>query len=259
MAAIPPSKQMRSNQKTMLAARYLAPERIEALEVPVPEIGPHDALIKVQACGFCGSDIGIISGVHPRAKAPLTIGHECSGIIADLASPQRSFGVGDSVTVYPLISCGKCSACLGGNPHVCRQLRLYGFDAEGAMAEYLKVPAGNLIRLPREMPAEIGALIEPLAVAVHAVSRAPSVPETGVAVVMGAGPIGLLTALTARARGIQQVLISDVLESRLRLARELDLSAVPAAELQNRVEDLTGGEGVGLVLSAPGRQLPLAR
>ncbi len=236
----------------MLAARYLGPNRIETQELPRPAIGRDEALLKVQACGFCGSDIGIISGVHPRAKAPLTIGHEFSGIVADLGSPQESFAVGDPVTVYPLISCGECSACRSGNAHVCRQLRLYGFDAEGAMAEYIKVPAGSLVKLPHDMPAEIGALIEPLAVAVHAVNRAPWALNAAIAVVIGAGPIGLLTALAARARGIAQILISDVVESRLRLAEEFELAAVPADHLQARVADATANEGVELLFECAG-------
>ncbi len=243
---------MSNNKQTMLAARYLAPNRIEAVEVPVPAIGPNEALVKIDACGFCGSDIGIISGVHPRARAPLTIGHECSGIIAAIDSPLGSFSAGDPVTVYPLISCGHCSACLGGNAHVCKQLRLYGFDAEGAMAEYVKVPVANLVRLPADMTSEVGALIEPLAVAVHAVARAPRALAANTAVVIGAGPIGLLTALAAKARNIKQVLISDVLESRLRLAKELNLSAISASELPAHVRDLTNGEGAELVFECAG-------
>ena len=242
---------MNIETKTTRAARYLAPNKIEPVEVPILPIGPHEALIKVKACGFCGSDIGIISGVHPRARPPLTVGHECCGTVAAVGSAESGLAVGDPVTIYPLISCGTCNACRSGNSHVCSKLRLYGFDAEGAMAEYIKVPLSSLVPLPREMPAEIGALIEPLAVAVHAVSRTSWASDT-TAVVMGAGPIGLLTGLVAKARGIPLVVITDVLESRLQLAQEVKLTAVHADALQKTVEQLTSGEGVELIFECAG-------
>ena len=201
--------------ETMLAARYNGPDRIEAEEVPMPLIGAGEALIEVEACGFCGSDINIVAGTHPRAKAPLIIGHELSGRIVKLdGGDHHGLAVGDSVTTYPLISCGKCYACLHGNPHVCRQLRLYGFDADGGMAQFVKLPIESLMKLPRNMPPSIGALIEPLAVAVHGVGRA-DIEGAQVMAVLGAGPIGILTALVARRRGVPHVLISDVLPARL--------------------------------------------
>jgi threonine dehydrogenase-like Zn-dependent dehydrogenase len=235
----------------MLAARYLGPNRLEPVEVPAPSIETGDALVRIKACGFCGSDIGIVSGVHPRARAPLTIGHECSGIVAEIAAPGTDLAPGDSVVVFPLITCGQCNACRTGFSHVCSRLRLYGFDAEGGMAEFLRVPSASLLKLPRDMPHEIGALIEPLAVAVHGLNRA-SWTEGALAVVIGAGPIGLLTALVARARGIRRVLISDVLDSRLALARDIGLEALPARSLKASVDDLTNGEGVELVLECAG-------
>ena len=115
----------------MLAARYLGPNRLEASHVLLPSIGPGEALIKVEACGFCGSDLNIVAGTHPRAQAPLTIGHELSGLIVELADSTSTFSLGDRVTPYPLISCGVCHACTSGNAHVCRQLRLFGFDVDG--------------------------------------------------------------------------------------------------------------------------------
>lgn len=231
----------------MLAARYLGPHRIEPVQVPVPEIGDKEALVRVDACGFCGSDIGIVSGLHPRAKEPLTVGHELCGKIAAIGTPSSDFKCGDLVTLNPLISCGQCYVCRTGNPHVCRTLRLYGFDTDGGMAEYVKVPVESLIRLPDSLPPELGALIEPLAVAVHGVSRA-SREGARLVVVMGAGPIGLLTSLVARAQGIEHVVISDVLPSRIRLAAGLGLTAVTAGdELKHRVGEMSSGEGADIV------------
>lgn len=233
--------------QTMSAARYLGPHRIEAVELPVPDIGNGEALIRVEACGICGSDLGIVSGTHPRAKEPLTLGHELCGRIVALDTEANGFHTGERVAVFPLLSCGTCFVCRHGNPHVCRKLRLYGFDVDGGMAQYVKVRAGNLIRLPPNLPPLLGAMIEPLAVAVHALSRAP-LQDVRTAVVMGAGPIGILTALVARARGVEEILISDVVPFRRELAASLGLHAVAAdQELKASVEHKTEGEGADVI------------
>ena len=238
--------------ETMLAARYLGPDRIEAEHIALPQIGPDEALIQVEACGFCGSDLNIVAGTHPRANAPLTIGHELSGRIVRMAGSSHELAVGDRVTTYPLISCGTCYACTRGNSHVCRQLRLFGFDVDGGMAEFVKLPVASLLKLPREMPARIGALIEPLAVAVHGVGRA-ALEGVEVAAVLGAGPIGILTALVAQARGVAQVIISDVLSSRLELASSLGLTAVAAGEdLRKQVMELSDQNGADIVYECAG-------
>jgi 2-desacetyl-2-hydroxyethyl bacteriochlorophyllide A dehydrogenase len=236
----------------MLAARYLGPDRIEAEEVSLPVISDEEALLQVEACGFCGSDINIIAGTHPRAQAPLTMGHELSGKIVDIKSADSRFSVGDRVTMYPLISCGSCYVCTHGNPHVCRQLRLFGFDVDGGMAEFVKLPVASLMKLPQNMSPEIGALIEPLAVAVHGVARA-NLDGVRVAAVLGAGPIGLLTALVAKERGIPDVVISDVLEARLDLARDLGLQAWKAGEeMRSAVMTLSDQNGADVLFECAG-------
>jgi (R,R)-butanediol dehydrogenase / meso-butanediol dehydrogenase / diacetyl reductase len=238
--------------KTMLAARYVAPHRIETEKVTLPEIDNEEALVEVEACGFCGSDISIVAGTHPRAKAPLTLGHELSGRIVQIRSSQFELAVGDRVTTYPLISCGNCYACKNGSSHVCRDLRLYGFDLDGGMAQFVRLPASSLMKLPNEMPARIGALIEPLAVAVHGVARA-NLQNVKLAAVLGAGPIGLLTALVARARGIPQVIISDVVPARIELAESFGLQAAAAGEdLHRIVMGLTNQNGADVVFECAG-------
>jgi 2-desacetyl-2-hydroxyethyl bacteriochlorophyllide A dehydrogenase len=236
----------------MLAARYLGPNRIETQDVPIPVIGNDDALIQVEACGFCGSDINIMAGTHPRAKAPLTVGHELSGRIVKMGRSDRELSVGDRVTVYPLISCGVCHACTHGSPHVCRKLRLFGFDVDGGMAEFVKLPIASLMALPKNMPATVGALIEPLAVAVHGVART-STDGVNTAVVLGAGPIGLLTALVAQARKIPHVIISDVMPSRLKHAESFGLHAAKAGkDLLTLVMKLTNQNGADLLFECAG-------
>jgi (R,R)-butanediol dehydrogenase/meso-butanediol dehydrogenase/diacetyl reductase len=237
---------------TMLAARYLGPHRVKSQEVAVPEIGNEEALIEVEACGFCGSDINIIAGTHPRAKAPLTLGHELSGRIIKLRTSVAELAIGDRVTIYPLISCGHCYACSHGYPHVCKDLKLYGFDVDGGMAQFVKLPVSSLIKLPDGMSARVGALIEPLAVAVHGVARA-NLNQVKLAVVLGAGPIGLLTALVAQARGVPQVIISDVLTSRKEFAKSLGLRSVEAGEdLRRLVMELSGQNGADLIFECAG-------
>lgn len=236
----------------MLAARYLAPEKIEPVEVPMPVLEEDEALIKVEACGFCGSDLSIVAGQHPRAREPLTLGHEFCGTISEIRSSNSCFERGDFVTAIPLISCGRCYVCRNGLPHVCRTLKVYGFDFDGAMAEYVRLPVSSLLKLPPAMASTVGAVIEPLAVAVHGISLAP-VDVATTAVVMGAGPIGLLTALVAKSRGVPSVVISDVLPSRLSLAEKLGLRVVPAGrELREIVKQETSGDGADLVFECAG-------
>jgi (R,R)-butanediol dehydrogenase / meso-butanediol dehydrogenase / diacetyl reductase len=238
--------------KTMLAARYLGPDRVAVEQVPLPEVRDEEALIEVEACGFCGSDINIIAGTHPRAKAPLTLGHEVSGKICQINSRSSHLKAGDKVAVFPLISCGNCHACKHGNPHVCRNLKLYGIDVDGGMAQFAKLPVSSLLRIPAEMPARIGALIEPLAVAVHGVTRT-SLDDVTLAVVLGTGPIGLLTALVVQSRGIENVIISDVNPERRSLAQAIGLRAVEAGDaLRRLVMQYSNSDGADVLFECAG-------
>jgi (R,R)-butanediol dehydrogenase / meso-butanediol dehydrogenase / diacetyl reductase len=237
---------------TMLAARYVGPGRVVPGEIAMPQIGEEEALIAVAACGFCGSDINIIAGTHPRAKAPLTLGHELAGRIVEIRTSQNTFAVGDLVTVFPLICCGRCHACTHGNSHVCKELRLFGFDVDGGMAQFVKIPVSALIKLPNSMSPQVGALIEPLAVAAHGVART-QIRGDEVVAVLGAGPIGLLTALVVQARGVRRVVISDVLPSRIELAKNLGLHAIKAGEpLRRAVMELSDQNGADLVFECAG-------
>ncbi len=236
----------------MLAARYLGPHRIEPVEIDKPAPEPEEALIQIEACGMCGSDLGIFAGLHPRAQAPLTLGHEFCGRIVEIRSNTGEFKVGERVAAYPLISCGHCLVCRTGNAHVCRNLRLYGIDAPGGMADFVKLPLENLIRLAAGMDEQTGALIEPLAVAVHGVSRAP-LEEAQTIAVVGAGPIGLLTALVAQFRSSAKVMVCDILPSRLALAGQLGLTAVPAGQqMAELVKSTTDAEGADIVFECAG-------
>lgn len=237
----------------MIAAQYLGPECVQPMRTAMPVPVQGEALIRVEACGICGSDLGIISGRHPRAKPPLTIGHEFCGRVVERNGGTGEIRVGDRVALYPLISCGECYVCRHGQPHVCRNLRLYGFDTDGGMAEYVKVPLRSLLKLPDSMPPVIGALLEPLAVAIHSVDRVQVRPEDTV-VVMGAGPIGLLVSLVLRHLGVHRIFVTDIVDFRLDMARQLGLDAHNAGSdaVEESVRDATGGEGADVVFECAG-------
>jgi (R,R)-butanediol dehydrogenase/meso-butanediol dehydrogenase/diacetyl reductase len=243
---------MSDSTGTMRAAQFLGPHQLEVRTVALPIIAEGEALVAIEACGFCGSDLSILAGTHPRAQAPLTVGHELAGRIVKIKDNGTGMRAGDRVTVFPLITCGKCHACTHGHSHVCRQLRLFGIDTDGGMAQFARLPVSALIPLPNDVSYEIGALVEPLAVAIHGVSRVAH-EDVRVAVVLGAGPIGLLTALVARARNIPEVLISDVLPHRRELAEQVGLHAVAAGEqLRSVVMDLSDNNGADVIYECAG-------
>ncbi|PHI28107.1 zinc-dependent alcohol dehydrogenase [Budvicia aquatica] len=229
----------------MKAIVYHGPKEISLDDVPVPEINQDEVLIKVHYAGICGSDLNIYVGAHPRAKSPLITGHEFSGVIA---KGNGHFKEGTPVTVRPLISCQHCAPCENGVSHVCSSLKLYGIDTAGGMAEYVKVPANVVHQLPADMPMTIGAFVEPLAVAVHAVSRTNFNVGDSV-VVFGAGTIGLCMASVLQAGGAKQIIVVETNPYRLQLASELGFIALNPAEIDitARVSELTKGIGADVV------------
>lgn len=209
----------------MKAAVYEGPESIVAREVPVPEARTGWALIKVSHCGICGTDLNIYAGSHPRAQPQLVVGHEFSGTIVH----HRSLPAGTPVTVRPLLSCGTCEPCRSGNAHVCETLRLLGIDRAGGMAEYVLAPEDEVYPLPPDMPLRRAALIEPFAVAVHAVRESGFRPGDRAAV-FGAGPIGLCTAIALKLYGASRVKVVEVQPFRKQLAESLGLEVVHPEE-----------------------------
>ncbi|MDB6178377.1 alcohol dehydrogenase catalytic domain-containing protein [Paracoccus sp. Z330] len=213
---------------------------------------PAKVGLRLRYCGVCGTDIGIFSGKHPRAAAPLVIGHEFVGTVCD-PLPEGRFSTGDRVVAYPLISCGNCYPCRNGSPHVCQTLRLIGIDCDGGMAEHVDVPEADLFAIPAALSDEVAALIEPLAVVVHSLYKAEFQPFDS-CLIMGAGPIGLLTAIVARHAGAGRLLISDIDEARLSICRELGFETVNVAResLAERVAQVTNGDGMGLIFECSG-------
>ena len=237
----------------MRAALWMGPEEIEFKRIARPTAGPGQVLIKVAYAGICGTDLMIYLGRHPRAKAPLVMSHEFSGTVAE--DPAGAWRAGTNVVINPLLSCGECYACRNGLGYICEKLGLVGIDADGGFAEYVVVPAHTVRAIPANLTLQRAALVEPLAVAVHAVSVSDLRVGDTVAV-LGAGPVGILTAQVARLAGALQVFVSEVSPRRLSIARELGFSVIDArqADPVEQVMNATGGAGVPVVYESAGSQ-----
>ena len=203
----------------MLQQVMTNPGEIIFREVPVPEVGDDQVLVKIMNIGICGSDIHVYHGKHPFTKYPVTQGHEVSGEITGLGKNVTGFKVGQKVTIEPQVYCGHCYPCRHGKYNLCEELKVMGFQTTGTASEFFAVDASKVTPIPEEMSYEEGAMIEPLAVAVHAVKRAGDVKGMKIAV-LGAGPIGILVAQTAKGLGAESVMITDVSDLRLQKAKE---------------------------------------
>ena len=203
----------------MLQQVMTAPGRIEfrEIETPVPKAG--EVLVRIMKIGVCGSDIHVWHGEHPFTSYPVTQGHEVSGEIAALGAGVEGFEIGQKVTIQPQVVCGKCYPCRHGKYNLCESLKVMGFQTTGVASEYFAVAAEKVTLLPQEMSFDEGAMIEPLAVAVHAVRKFGDIKGMRVAV-LGAGPIGILVAQAAKGMGAESVLITDVSALRLEKARQ---------------------------------------
>jgi (R,R)-butanediol dehydrogenase/meso-butanediol dehydrogenase/diacetyl reductase len=178
---------------------------------PIPEIGINEALIKVKYVGICGSDITLYMGKNHRAKIPVIPGHEFVGDIVDIKDKASTgFTIGNRVAVIPTLTCNSCELCKTGRRHLCKAIHFIGIQTDGGFAEYAKVPVANLIHIPAGMVFEKAVLVEPVAVASHAI-RLARLEVGDFAVIIGAGPIGLLVAMLARYSGCE-VLMSEISE-----------------------------------------------
>jgi 2-desacetyl-2-hydroxyethyl bacteriochlorophyllide A dehydrogenase len=240
---------------TMNAGLYISEKNVVVGTLEKPILKQGEALIKVSAAGICGTDMMIYFGKHPRAKAPLAMGHEFSGVIEEI-NGESIFNVGDRIVVEPTISCGKCDACLSGNSHVCKTLGLIGIDYHGGFAEYVTVPLHRLHKIPDTLSDAHAALAEPVAVGVHTVRRS-NVKVGDTVVVLGAGPIGLLIALTAKLAGADKIYISDISPYRLGKAEELGFIALNGnkVDIVEEVMGATNGIGADVVFEVAGNNI----
>ena len=225
--------------------------RIE--QVPLPKISDDEVLVKVRAVSICGSDLHAYRGVSKRRKPPLVMGHEFSGEIVEVGSSVKNLKQGDRVVVEPIVSCGTCRLCRLGRNNICEKLQLVGLHLSGAFSKYVSVPAKKCYPLPTAVSFEEASLVEPLAVAVHAV-RLASLEKNDSVAIIGAGPIGLLTVQVAKNCGASKIIVLDTLDYRLALAQKLGATTTINVSKEDPLQRMVTEGGVDTVFEAVGRQ-----
>lgn len=237
----------------MKALVYTQPRELLIQDLPTPRMGHHEALVRVRATGVCGSDLDGFLGRSKKRVPPLVLGHEFSGEVVEVGD-GLAVPLGQRVAVYPLISCGHCRYCRSQRDHICPARRVFGLDFHGALAEYVSAPEPCLFPLPENISFVEGALVEPLANALHVLSRCP--PLNGLTgVIFGAGPIGMFTMWAAKYNGAARVAAVDVNPRRLAKLASLEPDLVIDANSEDAVDALmewTGGQGVDFSVDAVG-------
>ena len=244
-----------TTMKALLLSQY---RHLELTDVPDPSPGPDEALIRVAACGICGSDVHGYDGSSGRRIPPIVMGHEAAGTVAAVGSGVKGLDPGDRVTFDSTVYCGQCSHCRAGNVNLCDQRQVLGvscgdYRRSGAFAELVAVPSHIVYKLPENLSFAEAAMLEAVAVAIHAVSLVP-VPPGSSGLVLGAGTIGLLVQQALRVAGCSQVFVADVDRTRLKLSEQLGASAVLSSGpgLAEEIMRLTGGRGVDIAVEAVG-------
>jgi L-iditol 2-dehydrogenase len=242
----------------MRALLLSAYRRFELADLAAPEPAPREILIQVAACGICGSDVHGYDGSSGRRVPPIVMGHEAAGTIAALGTGVTGFSVGDRVTFDSTVYCGECAYCCRGEINLCDRRQVLGvscgdYRRAGAFAEFIVVPARIVYRLPDDFVFAEAAMLEAVAVALHAVSLV-SVPPDSTALVIGAGTIGLLVQQALGAAGCARVFVTDVDDARLQRSREFGATAAITAgeDFNHQLLQLTNGVGVDIAVEAVG-------
>jgi L-iditol 2-dehydrogenase len=247
--------------EALLLKQYL---HLELVQMDEPEIGPDDVLIRVRACGICGSDVHGLDGSTGRRIPPLVMGHEAAGEVVRTGANARDLEPGDRVTFDSTIYCGRCFFCSRGEINLCDNRMVLGvspgeYRRHGAFAEYVAVPRRIVYRLPANLSYEQAALIEAVSVAVHAVNLTPTHLGDS-AVVIGSGMIGLLTIQALRAAGCSRVFAVDPDASRLPLARDMGAAEVfnpRECDVSTEIKKATDGHGAAVALECVGATDPI--
>lgn len=258
----------------MKAAVWYGRKDVRVVDVPEPPTpGPGEVKIRVEWCGICGSDLHeylagpiFIPSAEPHpltgSKAPIILGHEFAGEIVEVGTGVENFKAGDRVAPDACQVCWDCYHCKRMNYNMCEKLAFTGLMTDGAFAEYVNVPAYTLYKLPDNISYEEGALIEPIAVGIHAVRQAPVV-EGNTVVVLGAGTIGLVTLQAVRAAGASKVFVIEMAKARKEFASKMGATAVfdpKEVDVVAKVKEATGGLGADVVIECIGNEktAPLA-
>lgn len=204
----------------MKQAVMTEPGRIEYREVDKPTLQDNEVIIQTKRIGVCGSDIHVFHGLHPYTSYPVVQGHEVSGVVAEVGSEVKALSVGNKVTFTPQVTCGKCYPCTHGMYHICESLKVMGFQTGGAAQEYFAIDADKVLKVPDNVTLDQAAMVEPVSVAVHALSMAGEDLQDKNVLVLGAGTIGNLVAQVAKASGAKAVMITDINDYKLDKAKE---------------------------------------
>ena len=228
-------------------------------DVPEPEFGPDEVLVRVEACGICGSDVHGLDGSTGRRIPPLIMGHEAAGVIVKAGAKVANFAEGDRITFDSTVYCGRCYFCRRGEINLCDNRQVLGVSCEehrrdGAFAEYVSVPQHILYPLPEGISFERAAMVEPVSIAFHAVEITP-VSLNDTAVVVGAGMIGLLVVQTLRLAGCGKIIAVDIDSRKLEMARELGADEglnVKEVDVPAAVQELTEQRGAEIAIEVVG-------
>jgi 2-desacetyl-2-hydroxyethyl bacteriochlorophyllide A dehydrogenase len=236
------------------------PGHIEFSDAPETPPGQGEVRIRVRQIGICGSDIHVWHGSHPFTPYPVIQGHEFSGIVEAIGPGAENVPtIGSKVTALPQIVCGHCNPCKKGRFNICENLKVRGFQADGCGRELYNIPAERLVALPASFTPDQGAFVEPVAVAVHACSRAGNLRGRNV-VVLGAGTIGNLIAQIAKAQGARSVLVTDIGDHRLEIAEQCGVDHVVntrVRSLKQATRKIFGEDGFDMAFEAAGAEASL--
>ena len=240
--------------KALLLSEY---RRLELTDVATPEPQRGEVVVHVAACGICGSDVHGYDGSSGRRIPPIIMGHEAAGVVAGIGEGVSGFSEGDRVTFDSTVYCGRCANCLRGEINLCDRREVLGvscgdYRRAGAFAEFVSVPARIIHRLPENLSFQEAALLEAVAVALHAVSLA-TIPPDSTALVVGAGTIGLLLQQALRVAGCSRVFVADPDSTRLALSQRLGATNTISENVVERIRQLTNGSGVDLAVEAVGK------
>jgi len=241
----------------MKALRKTQPAKGLALDsVDIPSIGPTDVLVRVKAASICGTDLHIYGWdrwSQGRIKPPVTLGHEFCGVVERVGDEVAAVRPGDFVSAEMHVNCGHCHQCRLGEAHICQNLKIIGIDQDGAFAEFVKIPASNIIKLDPSIPEHYGAILDPLGNAVHTVLAGAIAGQT--VLVTGCGPIGLMSIAVAQACGSSTVFATETNEQRRAMAKRMGADVVINPEAEDAVKRIlgeTGGTGVDVLLEMSG-------
>lgn len=236
----------------MKAFQVKAPHDYQVAEVEVPEVASGEVLVRVAFAGICGSDMHIIHGDNAFVRFPRITGHEFAGVVEAIGEGVADVAAGDRVCIDPVISCGTCYPCRIGRPNVCSSLEVIGVHRNGGFEEFVAVPAANVHRLPEHIGLDAAALVEPYTIAANVLDRMQPHPGDRL-MILGAGVIGMTILQMALAKGIEDVIVTDVITERLAVAKQLGASQVfnsHEQDIEKEVLALTQGEGVPLIADA---------